>query len=227
LVTVKSSAAPISSSKGDRGVTTGRATQVPTGEPGRRSDLLADLIAASALGDERAFRRLYRATSDALFGLALHMLKRRDWAEEVLQESFVSVWRHAARYDETKGAAMTWMIRIVRNQALDWIHPSRPDGFERIHARAVDVLGDDLLDGTGNLTAADVAELVEYSRRAERIAACLEALDARQRQSVVLVFFHGLSHGDLARHLQQPLGTVKAWVRRGLAQLASCLAGNT
>ncbi|HEY2927776.1 MAG TPA: sigma-70 family RNA polymerase sigma factor [Albitalea sp.] len=208
-------------------MTTGRATQVPTGEPGRRSDLLADLIAASALGDERAFRRLYRATSDALFGLALRMLKRRDWAEEVLQESFVSVWRHAARYDETKGAAMTWMIRIVRNQALDWIHPSRPDGFERIHARAVDVLGDDLLDGTGNLTAADVAELVEYSRRAERIAACLEALDARQRQSVVLVFFHGLSHGDLARHLQQPLGTVKAWVRRGLARLASCLAGNT
>src|SRR5207245_8085405 len=135
-------------------------------------------------GDERAFRRLYRATSDALFGLALRMLKRRDWAEEVLQESFVSVWRHAARYDETKGAAMTWLIRIVRNQALDWTHPSRPDGFERTHARAVDLLGDDLLDGTGNLTAADGAELVEYARRAERISACLAALDARQRQSL-------------------------------------------
>jgi len=192
------------------------------GEPGRGSDSLADLIAASARGDERAFRRLYRATADALFGLALRMLKRRDWAEEVLQESFVSVWRHAARYDETKGAAMTWLIRIVRNQALDWIHPSRPDGFERVHARAADLLGDELLDGTGN--AADGAELIEYSRLAERIAACLAALDARQRQSLVLVFFHGLSHGDLARHLQQPLGTVKAWVRRGLARLASCLA---
>ena len=194
-------------------------------EPGR--DLLAEMIAASARGDERAFRRLYRATSDVLFGLALRMLKRRDWAEEVLQESFVSVWRHAARYDSSKGAAMTWLIRIVRNQALDWIHPSRPDGYERVHASAVDLLGDDILDGMGNPGAADAAELVDYSRRAERVAACLAALDARQRQSLMLVFFHGLSHSDLARHLQHPLGTVKAWVRRGLAQLALCLAGTT
>ena len=209
-MTVKGSAARIASDKVEAG-----------------RDPLAELIAASARGDERAFRRLYRATSDALFGHALRILKRRDWAEEVLQESFVSAWRHAARYDSSKGAAMTWLIRIVRNQAFDWIHPSRPDGFERKHASAVDLLGDDILDGAGNLGAADAAELVEYSRRAERVSACLAALDARQRQSLVLVFFHGLSHSDLARHLQHPLGTVKAWVRRGLARLASCLAGTT
>ena len=191
----------------------------------RPRDELAELIAASARGDDRAFGRLYRATSDTLFGLALRMLKRRDWAEEVLQESFVSVWRHAARYDRSKGAAMTWLIRIVRNQALDWIHPSRPDGYERKHASTVDLLGDDLLDAVANVGATDAAELVDYSRRSERIAACLRGLDARQRQSLVLVFFHGLSHSDLARHLQHPLGTVKAWVRRGLAQLGSCLAG--
>ena len=193
---------------------------------GGASDLLADLIAASARGDQRAFQRLYRATSDALFGLALRMLKRRELAEEVLQESFVSVWRHAARYDQTKGAAMTWLIRIVRNQALDWIHPSRPDGFERSYVRAADPLDDDLLNAVGDLTAADGAEMVDYARRADSIAACLAALDGRQRQSLVLVFFHGLSHGDLARHLQQPLGTVKAWVRRGLVRLAACLAAS-
>ena len=221
---MKNSATRISSSKVEPDAS--RVAQVPIGEPGRRSDPLADLIAASARGDERAFQRLYQATSDVLFGMALRMLKRRDWAEEVLQESFVSVWRHAARYDETKGAAMTWLIRIVRNQALDWIHPSRPDGFERLHARAADLLDDDMLAGAGSIDATGGAELVDYSRRAERIAACLATLDARQRQSLVLVFFHGLSHGDLARHLQQPLGTVKAWVRRGLARLASCLAGN-
>lgn len=189
-------------------------------------DELAELIAASARGDDRAFGRLYGATSGTLFGLALRMLKRRDWAEEVLQESFVSVWRHAARYDRNKGAAMTWLIRIVRNQALDWIHPSRPDGFERQYAVTTTMLGDDLLDAVANVGAAGAAELVDYSRRSERVAACLRGLDARQRQSLVLVFFHGLSHGDLARHLQQPLGTVKAWVRRGLARLTSCLAGN-
>jgi RNA polymerase sigma-70 factor (ECF subfamily) len=190
-----------------------------------RVDPLAPLIAASARGDERAFRRLYAATSDALFGMALRMVKRGDWAEEVLQESFVSVWRHAARYDASKGAVMTWLIRIVRNQALDWIDPSRPDGYERIHASSVDLMGDDLLDGAPD-AAADSAELIDYSRRAERIADCLAALDPPQRQSLVLVFFHGLSHSDLARQMQRPLGTVKAWVRRGLARLASCLAAS-
>lgn len=186
-------------------------------------ELLADLIAASARGDERAFQRLYRATSGALFGMALRMLQRRDWAEEVLQESFVSVWRHAARYDRNKGAAMTWLIRIVRNQALDWIHPSRPDRFERDHAQPIDSDVDAWLDASGPAATADNAELLDYTRRAERIDNCLATLDARQRQSLALVYFHGLSHSDLARQLQQPLGTVKAWVRRGLVRLASCL----
>ena len=185
-------------------------------------DSLADLIAASARGDERAFQRLYRATSDALFSMALRMLRRRDWAEEVLQESFVSVWRHAARYDRSKGAAMTWLIRIVRNQALDWLAPTRPDGFERVHASSFDELAEDTLDRPAG--DAERAEFLEYSRQAERIAGCLAGLDPRQRQSIVLVFFHGLTHADLARHLRQPLGTVKAWVRRGLKSLGACLA---
>lgn len=201
---------------------------VPPGEAVREA--LADLIAASARGDETAFGRLYKATSGTLFGMAYRLLRRRDWAEEVLQESFVSVWRHAARFDRSKGSAMTWLMRIVRNQALDWIHPSRPDGFERKHARSTEGLDDGWLEAAGaerGERGTDGAELVEYKRRAERVAVCMAALDARQRQSLVLVFFHGLSHGDLAQHLQQPLGTVKAWVRRGLSRLASCLGAHS
>lgn len=197
------------------------ALHAPPGEAGREQ--LAELIAATARGDERAFQRLYRATSAALFGMALRILKRRDWAEEVLQESYVSVWRHAARYDRNKGAAMTWLIRIVRNQAFDWIHPSRPDGFERDHAQSTDFDVDTWFDAAGPPASVDSDELLDYARRAERIDDCLATLDARQRQSLALVFFHGLSHSDLARQLQQPLGTVKAWVRRGLVRLANCL----
>ncbi len=186
-------------------------------------DSLADLIAASARGDERAFERLYRATSDALYSMALRMLKRSDWAEEVLQESFVSVWRHAARYDRTKRTAMTWLIRIVRNQALDWIGPTRPDGYERAHATSFD----DLAEGLSDRRAAERRdEFPEYSSQAARIDGCMAALDPRQRQSIMLVFFHGLTHADLARQLQHPLGTVKAWVRRGLKNLGACLAGS-
>lgn len=190
-----------------------------------KRDALAEWIAASARGDDQAFQRLYRATSDALFGIALRMCKRRDWAEEVLQESFVSVWRHAARYDSAKGTAMTWLIRIVRNQSLDWMAPSRPDSFEQRLGVPIDVLDADELDRRAVAGGTDRSVDSDSAREAQRIARCLAALDARQRQSITLVFFHGLSHSDLARHLRQPLGTVKAWVRRGLKALRTCLGG--
>lgn len=215
----------IAARPGEPGAATHPGASTPASGGAPHADLLADLIAASARGDQHAFQRLYAATSSVLFGMALRILKRRDWAEEVLQESFISAWRHAARYDRNKGAAMTWLIRIVRNQAFDWIHPSRPDGFERIHAQVADA---DLADAAAHdHDTSDGAELAQYARHAERINACLASLDGRERQSLVLVFFHGLSHSDLARHLRQPLGTVKAWVRRGLVRLGSCMAGTT
>lgn len=167
---------------------------------------------------------MYEATSGALFGMALRILRRPDWTEEVLQESFVSVWRHAARYDRSKGAAMTWLFRIVRNQALDWISPSRPDGFERLHGVAADDFDAVVAEASQAAGARGHDEFTQYARRSEHIAGCLAALDARQRQSVALVFFHGLSHGELAVHLHQPLGTVKAWIRRGLKSLGACLS---
>jgi RNA polymerase sigma-70 factor (ECF subfamily) len=192
--------------------------QVADSPRGRAGPPLDQLIAASAHGDELAFRRLYEATVDTLYGVALRVVRRPDWAEEVVQESFISVWRHARRFDGDKGAPMTWMIRIVRNQAFDWIRPSGADGYERVHGESLDAFGDERAGATF-----DDVEQREWFQRAERVSACLKALDARQRQSLALVFFHGLSHGDLAAHLQQPLGTVKAWVRRGLKSLRACL----
>lgn len=182
---------------------------------------LEQLIAASARGDEQAFHRLYTATVDTLYGVALRIVRRTDWTEEVLQESFVSVWRHAGRFDRAKGAPMTWLIRIVRNQAFDWIAPSRPDARERLHESIGDWLDD---DWPAVAAGADQAEWLDYANQSRRLSDCLRGLDARQRQSIALVFFHGLSHSDLAQHLQQPLGTAKAWVRRGLQTLRACLA---
>ena len=92
---------------------------------GPANDELAALLSRCALADQRAFGALYQASSAKLFGVAVRITKRRDWAEEVLQESFVKIWHHAGNYDAEKSAPMTWMTAIVRNRALDLLRRPR------------------------------------------------------------------------------------------------------
>jgi RNA polymerase sigma-70 factor, ECF subfamily len=172
---------------------------------------LEALLARSALGDRDAFRELYQATAAKLFGVALRILRREDWAEEVLQECYVSVWRHAPEYRASRAAPMTWMTSIVRNRCLDWLRRPNPQPID-----------DELLESLESENPGPLAEL-ERSHDSAALARCLRGLDARQRQAIALAFFDGLSHAELARHLREPLGTVKTWVRRGLARLRSCL----
>lgn len=179
--------------------------------PPAQVDALGELLARSALGDRAAFARLYQATSSKLYGVALRILRREDWAEEVLQECYVNVWRHAPEYNASRAAPMTWMSSIVRNRCLDWLRRPNP---EPLAEGAEEALED---GGLGPL-----AEL-ERVREAGAIARCLRGLEAKQRQAIALAFFDGLSHAELAQHLREPLGTVKTWVRRGLARLRSCL----
>jgi RNA polymerase sigma-70 factor, ECF subfamily len=172
---------------------------------------LEQLIARSALGDRGAFRELYRAAAPKLFGVALRILRREDWAEEVLQECFVRLWRHAPDYNASRAAPMTWMTSIVRNRCLDWLRRPNPEP-----------LADEALEALESDNPGPLAVL-EQGRDSAALARCLGALEARQRQAIALAFFDGLSHAELAQHLRQPLGTVKTWVRRGLARLRSCL----
>jgi RNA polymerase sigma-70 factor, ECF subfamily len=169
------------------------------------------LLARSALGDRRAFAELYQASAAQLFGVALRILRREDWAEEVLQECYVSVWRHAREYSAARAAPMTWMTSIVRNRCLDWLRRPNPEP-----------LADEALEALESEAAGPLA-LLESGRDSAALARCLRGLEPKQRQAIALAFFDGLSHGELAQHLRQPLGTVKTWVRRGLARLRSCL----
>lgn len=176
------------------------------------ADPLPDLLARSALGDRKAFERLYAATSSKLFAVSLRILGDRAQAEEVLQESFVAIWNHAGDYAREKSAPLTWMAAIVRNRSLDIVrrHRELPDVDDELAARLVD-------------ESAAPAREVEARDQAHRLRDCLEELDPEQRQSIALAFFHGLSHSELAGHLRRPLGTVKTHVRRGLARLRDCL----
>jgi len=175
--------------------------------------LLSGLLARSALKDQQAFADLYRRTSPKLLGMALRILHRQDWAEEVLQESFVSIWQHAGDYTAAKSAPVTWMTSIVRNRALDFLRRPReelPGEFEAM----LEVIADE--------TPGLLDELAERDE-ARSLVRCLETLEPSQRQTIALAFFHGLTHSELAAHLKAPLGTVKTWVRRGLERLKSCL----
>lgn len=178
---------------------------------------LAELLARVALGDRAAFRSVYERTSAHLFGIALRILKRRDLAEEVLQESFVSVWHRAGDYQAAAGQPMTWLIAVVRNRALDL---ARSASLRHETALPRDEDGNEMepvADG------GDPLSLLDRATDALGIRACLGELDASQRQSLALAYYHGLSHGEVAARLAKPLGTVKAWVRRGLEHLKRCL----
>ncbi len=175
---------------------------------------LAALLAQCGLGKQDAFAALYRATSAKLFGLAIRILRREDWAEEVLQEAYVNIWNHAADYAAAKSAPLTWMASIVRNRCLDWLRrPQREMSGEQFEF-TIESRQD---EAPGPLEQALAAG------EAGELARCLESLEGDQRRAIQLAFYHGLTHAEIAGEMKRPLGTVKTWIRRGLMQLKGCL----
>jgi RNA polymerase sigma-70 factor (ECF subfamily) len=180
--------------------------------PDNTQERLAALIGRTALGDRAAFAELYRAAGAKLFAVSLRIVRERPIAEEVLQDSFVAIWSHAADYAPSKSAPTTWMTAIVRNRSLDVVRRTReePDIDDALTASLAD-------------ESASPAREAEERSDARSIRRCLGELDAEQRQTIALAFHHGLSHSELAQHLRRPLGTVKTHIRRGLAKLRECL----
>jgi RNA polymerase sigma-70 factor, ECF subfamily len=177
---------------------------------------LAELLAQCALKNQRAFADLYGLTSAKLYGVALRILRRQDWAEDVLQECYVNIWNHAGNYAVQKSAPLTWMTSIVRNRCLDWLRRPQTEATGAEYDVAVEAWQDDSAGPVEQLMAAGDAQA---------LARCLRQLEGKQRQSIMLAFFHGMTHTELAGHMKQPLGTVKTWVRRGLERLKGCLSG--
>ncbi len=142
---------------------------------------IASLLSRSALGDRAAFADLYGATRSKLFAVSLRIVRERSLAEEVLQDSFVNIWNHAADYAQAKSAPSTWMTAIVRNRSLDILRRPREEA---------DV--DEAL--TANLADESASPEREAETRGEAhtLRECLAELDAEQRQSIALAFYHGL-----------------------------------
>ena len=175
------------------------------------------LLLQTAARDAQAFEQLYRRAAPLLLGIALRVTGRRELAEEALHDAFAKIWRAADSFDPLATQPVAWMAAIVRNRALDMKGSA---DVER-----VELLGDDadaVLDRFYE-AAGGADEQLGQDRVARWLRSCLEGLVAVERQVLVLAYHHGMSHSELAAHLAKPLGTVKTWARRGLANLRACV----
>lgn len=183
----------------------------PTLADAARRARLNDLLAATARGDQTAFAELYRLASSHIFAVIVRLVQDRGEAEDLLQDIFMTAWRRADTYDAARGGAMTWLVTLARNRAIDRLRQHRETPLDEA---AAETIPDD------NPTPAAAAEASEERARLER---CMERLEAQQRGAVREAFFSGATYSELAERLSVPLGTLKSWIRRSLMQLKTCL----
>jgi RNA polymerase sigma-70 factor (ECF subfamily) len=179
---------------------------------------LIELLNRVAHRDHAALKILYDCSASKLFGLAVRVVGRREWAEDVLQEAFLTIWRAAGDYRASLSPPMAWMGLIVRSRGLDFLRrraAERGNVTQELDESITDTLA---LDAPGPMDTAQASE------QAWALHQCLGRLENRQREVVSLAYIRDLSHSELAEQLKLPLGTVKTWIRRGLDQLRTCMA---
>jgi RNA polymerase sigma-70 factor (ECF subfamily) len=174
---------------------------------------ITDLVNRIARNERSALADLFDSESGRMVAIAQRIVRRRDLAEEVVQDVFVAVWRKASQFDPARGTARGWLTTITRNKALNLI---RDDARVDYHdASDLADLGDRQADA-----------LAAFDALAERDALriCLERLEEPKRRAILLCYVTGLNHGEAAATMRAPLGTVKAWIRRGVVSLQECLS---
>ena len=178
----------------------------------RRRQLAAALRRVAA-GDGAALRLVYDETAAKLFGVCLRILNDRSEAEDVLQEVYLNIWRKAAGFDEARASPISWLVAIARNRAIDRL---RSGAVSRLSAPIEEA--ENLADP--GPSAVDSVVTAQINRR---LYACLEELELRQRSAIRAAYMDGLTYEELAERTNVPLGTMKSWIRRGLAKLRACL----
>jgi RNA polymerase sigma-70 factor (ECF subfamily) len=161
--------------------------------------------------DVRAFEQLYDRHSRLVYGLVLRILQQASTAEEVVQDIFLQLWRNASRYDSSRGPFLPWLLTLARNRALDHLRLKserqrrREDQSEELQPVVV--------------SPPDFEGKLDERRRAARVRELMSALQPQQKRAIELAYFEGLSHSEIAARLEEPLGTVKSWIRNGLLKL--------
>ena len=180
------------------------------------SQLIA-LLDRIALADESALKELYALTSSKLYGVAVRVVTNREWAEDVLQEAYLNIWKVAGSYKASLSPPMAWMGLLVRSRGLDFLRRRASDLADRVQEL------DDVISDTVAGDSPNPMDTTQASEQAWALHQCLSQLENKQREVVSLAYLRDLSHSELAEQLKLPLGTVKTWIRRGLEQLRGCM----
>jgi RNA polymerase sigma-70 factor (ECF subfamily) len=170
------------------------------------------LLAAVAKGDEAAFARLYAATRAKLYGVVLRILRRQDLADEVMQESYLKIWRSAGQFDPLRATPITWMVAIARNRAIDLLR-SRAEASTEDEPEAMDLAAEN----------PDPLARREVSEELQRLLACIGRLSPTRQRLVLLAYYNGWSREQLGAELETPVSTIKTWLRRSLLEIRECL----
>lgn len=175
-------------------------------------DDLMRLLLSIARKDRQAFQLLYGQIASRLFGLCLKLAGQRELAEEALQETFIQIWHHAGEYHSDRGTPLGWMMTIARYRTLDLMRS------RKVRQTA----GDEQLEQLADHRAGPLDHSLRNAGSAQ-LTGCLEELSEVQRDSILLSYYRGFTHDELAEALSSPIGTVKSWIRRGLMALKRCL----
>jgi len=173
---------------------------------------LSKLLARTGQGDRQAFAEFYSATSAKLFGVCLTLLRRREVAEDVLQEVYAKIWVKASDFEPGRASPITWAVTIARNRALDELRKKTPASLDEMQE-------------TQEFAAEEINPLatMEHGQDMAALMRCLNLLEDEKRQMILLAYYRGLSREALAQKFAKPVATIKTWLHRGLAQLRTCL----
>jgi RNA polymerase sigma-70 factor (ECF subfamily) len=178
------------------------------------------LVTRMAAGDEAALARLYDRFGTLAYSLALRVLGEAADAEEAVSDAFVQAWNSASSFDAARGSVSAWIAMIARTRALDRLRARSRRGAATEKAATLDEAG--LAAAVSEPGPAPDAAAETADTRA-RINAALAELPEPQRRALMLAYFDGLSHSEIAQALDQPLGTVKTRIRAGLDKLRTAL----
>lgn len=176
-----------------------------------------ELLRQIAAGDRAAFAEFYDRHSTLIFSVACKILRDNSEAEDVVQEVFLQIWEKAPKFDPHLGRAASWAAILTRNRAIDRVRASQR------RAQLTEEAGTEHVEGIpAEVTANDA---IHGREKASLVRLAMVELPVEQRQAIELAYFSGLTQDQIARQLQQPLGTIKARVRRGLLKLRDRLEG--